>query len=60
MTFQEAAHLAREAKVKEMWLTHYSPSLIRPEEYMDDVRKVFPEAHAGHDRKTCELQFEED
>ncbi len=27
MTFYEAAELAKEAEVKEMWLTHYSPSL---------------------------------
>ena len=30
MTFYEAAELAKNADVKEMWLTHYSPSLIRP------------------------------
>ena len=30
MTFKEAAYLAKEAGVKEMWLTHFSPSLIRP------------------------------
>ena len=42
MTFREAAALARDAGVKEMWLTHYSPSLIRPDEYMDMVRGIFP------------------
>ena len=47
MTFYEAAHLAKDAQVKEMWLTHYSPSLTRPEEYMDEVRRIFPEAKAG-------------
>ena len=31
MTFYEAAHLAKEADVKQMWLTHYSPSLVRAE-----------------------------
>ena len=50
MTFYEAAKLARDAQVGEMWLTHYSPSLTRPEEYMDDVRKIFPAAKAGKDR----------
>ena len=44
MTFYEAAELAREANRKEMWLTHYSPSLTRPEEYMDGVRAIFPRA----------------
>ena len=58
MTFYEAAHLAKDAQVKEMWLTHYSPSLTRPEEYMDEVRRIFPEARAGKDRMSRELAFE--
>lgn len=60
MTFYEAARLAKEAEVGEMWLTHYSPSLTRPEEYMDEVRKIFPAAQAGKDRKSVELDFEKD
>ena len=60
MTFYEAAKLAKNAQVKEMWLTHYSPSLTRPEEYMDDVRKIFPAAKAGKDKKSVELDFEKD
>lgn len=59
MTFYEAANLAKEAEVKEMWLTHYSPSLTRPEEYMDDVRAVFPYAKAGKDGMSVELDFPE-
>ena len=60
MTFREAATLARDAGVKEMWLTHYSPSLIRPDEYMDTVREIFPNAYPGKDGKTMEMNFEED
>lgn len=59
MTFYEAAKIAREADVKEMWLTHYSPSLTRPEEFMNDVRKIFPNAIAGKDQMTVELDFPE-
>ena len=59
MTFYEAAEIARDAEVKKMWLTHYSPSLTRPEEYMDDVRTIFPRAIAGKDRMTTELDFPE-
>ncbi|MDD2978954.1 MAG: ribonuclease Z [Hespellia sp.] len=57
MTFYEAAKLAKDADVKEMWLTHYSPSLVKAEEYMDDVRKIFPRAKAGKDRMSIELDF---
>ena len=60
MTFYEAARIAKEADVKEMWLTHYSPSLVRAEEFMDDVRKIFPRAKAGKDGMSCELDFEEE
>ena len=60
MTFYEAAHLAKDAQVKEMWLTHYSPSLTKPEEYMEDVRAIFPNAKAGKDRMSVELAFEEE
>ncbi len=59
MTFTEAARIAREAAPAEMWLTHFSPSLNRPEEYMDSVRKVFPNAFAGHDGMRVELKFDE-
>lgn len=59
MTFYEAAKLAKEAEVSEMWLTHYSPSLTRPEEYMDEVRAIFPNAKAGKDRMSVELDFPE-
>ena len=59
MTFYEAAELAKQAQVKEMWLTHYSPSLIHPENYMGDVRKIFPNAYPGKDRKFREIGFDE-
>lgn len=60
MTFREAATLARDAEVGEMWLTHYSPSLVRPDDYMDTVREIFPKAWLGKDGKSVELNFEED
>lgn len=60
MTFREAAMLAKKAEVKKMWLTHYSPSLKRPEPFMDDVKKIFPHAVAGKDGKTMELDFPEE
>ncbi len=59
MTFYEAATLAKEAGVKEMWLTHYSPSLNYPEEYMDDVRAIFSNSIAAKDGRTVELTFED-
>lgn len=60
MTFYEAARLAKEANPRELWLTHFSPSLTRPEEFMDAVREIFPRAKAGKDGKTVELEFDEE
>ena len=60
MMFHEAAELAKKADVAKMWLTHYSPSLIRPEDFMKDVKKIFPQAEAGKDGKSAELMFEEE
>ena len=60
MTMKEAATVARDAKVKEMWLTHFSPSLVHPEEYLKTVREIFPDAYVGKDGKSVDLLFEED
>jgi ribonuclease Z len=57
MTFYEAAQLAKEADVNELWLTHYSPSLTKPEEFMDEVRSIFPRSVAAKDRRSVELVF---
>lgn len=59
MTFYEAARLAKEAGVRELWLTHYSPSLIRPDDYMPEVLKIFPNAVAARDGRSVELLFQE-
>ena len=59
MTFYEAAEIAKETGAKELWLTHYSPSLTHPEQYMKEVKKIFPEAKAGKDGMSVDLMFEE-
>lgn len=60
MTFKEAATIAKEANPNEMWLTHYSPSLVKPQLYMDAVTKIFPNAKAGKDGMSVDLKFEEE
>ena len=59
MTFYEAARVAKDAQVNELWLTHFSPSLIHAEEYMDKVKSIFPQASLGKDGRMKELDFEE-
>ena len=60
MTFYEAAELAKRAQVRKLWLTHYSPSLNRPEEYLPAAKKIFPETEVCRDGKTAELMFEDE
>ena len=60
MTFAEAASLARRAQVGQLWLTHYSPSLVRPEDFLDGVRRIFPETVAAKDGRSVDLMFEEE
>lgn len=60
MTFLEAAGMAKRAQARRLWLTHYSPSLVHPEEFMWGVRKIFPEAVAAKDGRTLDLMFDEE
>ena len=60
MTFKEAAEIAREANPKEMWRTHYSPSLVKPALYMDAVTEIFENAKPGKDGMSVDLIFEEE
>ena len=60
MTMCEAAAAAKAAGAAQLWLTHYSPSMMRPEDYMGPVKKIFPNAVAAKDGRTVELKFEEE
>jgi len=55
MTMLEAATLAKKAQPKELWLTHYSPSLVRPDEYLPELRKIFPNTIAAKDGRNTTL-----
>jgi ribonuclease Z len=59
MLFSEAAKLAKAGEVKELWLTHFSPSLLNPEDYLDSTRKIFDNTILGEDRMTKTLNFED-
>lgn len=57
MTMYEAAGLARKAEPSELWLTHYSPSLVRPDEYIDKVRSIFPRTNMPRDGWMKSIDF---
>ena len=60
MTMLEAATLAKKAQPKELWLTHYSPSLVRPDEYLPELRKIFPNTIAAKDGRNTTLLFDDE
>lgn len=59
MTFYEAADLAKKAEVKQLWLTHYSPSLPNPKAYLKEVLEIFPDTVVAKDGRSVDLLFED-
>lgn len=59
MIFSEAAQMAQEAKVKELWLTHYSPAMLNPEEYLSVATDIFANAQCGNNLMMTTLRFDE-
>lgn len=57
MTMQEAARLACDANVNEMWLTHFSPSTSRPDWYLKEIQGIFPNTVMGTDGMSKDLRF---
>ena len=60
MVYAEAAKMAKEADVKELWLTHYSPALTVPEEQLKYAKEIFEPVFCGKNLKKTTLRFEED
>ena len=57
MLFSEAARMAKNAGVEKLWLTHFSPSLHDPEEYLSVAKEIFPETELGEERKCMTIDF---
>ena len=60
MTMQEAAQIGKDAQPVNMWLTHYSPSLVRPDQYMSSVHAIYPNIIAAKDGQEITLKFEDE
>ncbi|MCM1172500.1 MAG: ribonuclease Z [Clostridium sp.] len=57
MMMQEAAALAAKAGVKKLILTHYSPSVCKPEQFLKELQYTFSKVSMGYDGLTDELVF---
>ncbi len=60
MLFHEAAELARAARVQQLWLTHFSPSLTDPERWLPLARAIFPNTELGPVHRTMTLRYREE
>jgi ribonuclease Z len=60
MTFRQAAELARAAGARQLWLTHFSPSLDNPRQFLKEARAVFPDTVVGQDGMTTALHFRDE
>lgn len=60
MIFSEAAMIAKNAQVSQLWLTHFSPALLEPELFLENALQIFPHTELGEQRKTISLYFPEE
>lgn len=49
MVFSDSTELAKCAQVKQLWLTHFSPAMRHPEQYLEAARSIFSNTKVGYD-----------
>lgn len=59
MMMQDAAKIAKQANVKQLWLTHHSPSMMNPWIYADEIQKIFSNTTIFSPRDTIEMYHKE-
>jgi len=59
MTFREAAQVAQKANVSELWLTHFSPAMPDPYNYLKSATDIFQKSVVGKDRMNKTIVYRE-
>ena len=59
MIFSEAATMAQQGHVRELWLTHYSPAMREPTEYLAQTQKIFSNTKCGENLLMKTLRFDD-
>lgn len=57
MNFVQAARVAADANVRELWLTHFSQMMETPEAYLPDAKAIFEHTVCGTDGMAVTLNF---
>jgi ribonuclease Z len=60
MVFDQAAAIAREANARQLILTHFSPAMLDPENYLHYAQEIFPASSLGRAHETITLPFQDD
>jgi len=60
MTARQAAALARQAATRQLWLTHFSPSVIDPQTLAGPAHAEFPGAVVAETGMTATLRFDDE
>jgi len=59
MVYTEAAEMARDAHVEALWLTHYSPAMLEPEEFLPLAQEIFANTRCGDNLTYATLRFQD-
>ena len=59
MTFREAASLANAGNVDKLLLTHFSPSIENPKDFIENATNLFKETIIGEDGLTLKLSYKD-
>jgi ribonuclease Z len=60
MMMREAAEIAKEADVRELWFTHYSPSMYEPLIYEAEMMEVFEHTVVARDGQREDISFKDE
>ncbi|MBE5786217.1 MAG: ribonuclease Z [Clostridiales bacterium] len=59
-TFLQAAEMARQANPRALWLTHFSPRIDDPNDFLASAAALFPAAVCGQDGMKTTLVFDQE
>lgn len=59
MIFSQAAAIARRSGCKELWLTHFSPAMKNPEDYIGEAKSIFENTLTGNNLMKTALRFKD-
>lgn len=57
MTFAEAATLASQSRATSLWLTHFSPAMTTPDDWIARATDIFPATTVGYSGLTETLKY---